>query len=154
MGVQIGDRCSFKPVFFNGEPFLVKIGNHVQIADDVCFFTHGGGWVLRTEIPDMDTFGKIVIKDNVYIGAGAYIMQGVTIESNVIVAARAVVTKSVPEGVIVGGNPAKIIGTVADFKIKMLPYNMKTKGLGLEAKISKIKNAPEEMFIKKDYLNF
>jgi len=152
MGVQIGEGCNIKPVSFGGEPFLIKIGNNVQITDNVRFFTHGGAWVLRKEIPHMDFYGKIEIKDNVYIGSGAYIMQGVTIESNVIVAARAVVTKSIPEGVIVGGNPARIIGSIEEFKKKMIPFNMKTKGLGIQEKINMIINAPEVMFIKKEYL--
>ena len=154
MGVQIGNNCSLKNPSFGGEPFLVSIGDHVQITDNVHFFTHGGGWVFRKEIPDMDFFGKIVIKDNVYIGSGAYIMPGVTIESNVIIGAHSVVTKSVPEGAIVAGNPAKIIGSIEDYKHKISPYNMKTKGLSINDKIKKIKNAPESMFVKKEYLKF
>jgi acetyltransferase-like isoleucine patch superfamily enzyme len=152
MGVTIGENCSIKKPSIGGEPFLITIGNHVQITDNVHFFTHGGGWVFRKEIPDMDFFGKIVIKDNVYIGSGAYIMPGITIESDVIVGARSVVTKSVPPGVIVAGNPAKIIGTLDDYKQKIIPFNMKTKGLNLDEKIKKIKNAPESMFVKKKYL--
>ena len=90
----------------------------MQITDNVAFFTHGGGWVFRNEIPDMDFFGKIIVKDNVYIGSGSSILPGVTIESNVIVAARSVVTKSIPEGVVVAGNPTRIVGTVEDYKNK------------------------------------
>lgn len=152
MGVTIGANCSIKYPSFGGEPFLVTIGNHVQITDNVHFFTHGGGWVYRHEIPDMDFFGKIVIKDNVYIGSGAYIMPGVTIESNVIIGARSVVTKSVPSGVIVAGNPAKIIGNLEEYKQKIMSYNMKTKGLSLNKKFELIKNASDSMFIKKEYL--
>jgi acetyltransferase-like isoleucine patch superfamily enzyme len=151
-GVKIGNCCSLGSSNFGGEPFLITIGNHVQITDNVRFFTHGGGWVFRNEIPDFDIFGKIVIKDNVYIGSGAYIMPGVTIDSNVIVAARSVVTKSVPAGVIIAGNPARIIGTIEDFKNRNLQFNMKTKGLTIQEKITKIKNAPEEMFVTKPFL--
>ena len=49
------------------------------------------------------------IGDNVWIGGSAVIVPGVTIGNNVVVAAGAVVTKDVPDNVVVGGNPAKII---------------------------------------------
>lgn len=51
----------------------------------------------------------ILIKRNAWIGAAAIILPGVTIGENAIVAAGAVVTKDVPDNMIVGGNPAKII---------------------------------------------
>jgi serine acetyltransferase len=47
-------------------------------------------------------------------------MPGVIIENNVVVAAGSIVTKSVPSGVIIGGNPAKIIGDYDIYKSKVL----------------------------------
>ena len=52
---------------------------------------------------------KVVIGDNVWIGANVSIMKGVTIGNNVVVAASAVITKDVPDNVLVAGVPAKII---------------------------------------------
>ena len=54
-------------------------------------------------------FGKVVIKENAWICMGAIIYPGVTIGRNAVVAAGAVVTKDVPDDVVVGGNPARII---------------------------------------------
>ena len=51
----------------------------------------------------------ITIEDNVWIGMNSLVLKGVNIGSNSIVAAHSVVTKNVPENVIVAGNPAKII---------------------------------------------
>ena len=51
----------------------------------------------------------IVIGEKVWIGANATIVPGVTVGNGAIIAAGAVVTKDVPENVIVGGVPAKII---------------------------------------------
>ena len=51
----------------------------------------------------------VIISNNVWIGMNATILKGVTIGENSVVAAGAVVTKSVPANVVVGGNPAIII---------------------------------------------
>ena len=55
------------------------------------------------------------------------IMPGITIGSNVVIAAGAVVTKNIPDGVVVGGNPAKIIETIENFEKKYIKYNMGCK---------------------------
>jgi len=69
--------------------------------------------VSRTDIPMMDQgmgeYVPIRIDDDVWIGAGAIILKGVHIQRGAIIAAGAVVTKSVPPYAIVGGNPAKVI---------------------------------------------
>ena len=54
----------------------------------------------------------IVVKDNVWIGAHATILAGVTIGENAVVAAGAVVTKDVPANTIVGGVPARVLKTI------------------------------------------
>ena len=65
--------------------------------------------------PSRPTIGTapVVIKDNVWVGMGAVILKGVTIGENSVVAAGAIVTKSVPANAIVAGNPAQVV--------KMLP---------------------------------
>lgn len=131
---------------------MISIGNHVQITAGVKFFTHGSAWIFRNEIPDFDLFGKIIIKDNVYIGNNALIMPGVTIENDVIVGAGSVVTKSIPSGWIVAGNPAKKVGEVEDFKKRMKKYNFGTKGLSFEEKRNIIESKSQDLFIIKEYL--
>ena len=54
-------------------------------------------------------FGQVTIKENAWICIGAIICPRVTIGRNAVVAAGAVVTKDVPDNVVVGGNPARII---------------------------------------------
>lgn len=54
----------------------------------------------------------VFIEDNVFLGNEVTVLKGVRIGKNTVVAARSVVTKSFPENVIIGGCPAKIIGTV------------------------------------------
>lgn len=54
----------------------------------------------------------INIADNVFVGAGAFILKGVSIGKNSVVGAGAVVTRDVPENVVVAGNPAKVISNL------------------------------------------
>lgn len=43
MGVEIGENTMIAPtVSFSSEPYLIKIGNNVQVTDNVSFNTHGG----------------------------------------------------------------------------------------------------------------
>ena len=101
-----------KHVFINFDCVLLDLGG-IEIEDNVLL---APGVKLLTEGHPVDplqrktlTAGKIHIKKNAWIGAGATILQGVTIGENSVVAAGAVVTKDVPDNVVVGGVPAKTI---------------------------------------------
>lgn len=101
-----------KSVFINSSCHFqdqggIVIGDYTQIGHNVILATlnhdltpeHRG-----TTIPAL-----IVIGENVWIGAHATVIPGVTIGNNAVIAAGAVVTKDVPENTVVGGNPARII---------------------------------------------
>lgn len=122
LGVRIGDGCQILTnprLVFGTEPWLIKIGDHVDITAGVKFLTHEGGiWVVRglnKKYDDLDCFKPIKVGNNVLIGVNSLIMPGITIGDNVIVAAHSVVTKDVENDTIIGGNPAKIIGKTSDF---------------------------------------
>jgi acetyltransferase-like isoleucine patch superfamily enzyme len=57
------------------------------------------------------TYGKITISEDVWLGANCTILQGVTIGDGAVIAAKAVVTKDVADYMIVGGIPAKELGS-------------------------------------------
>ena len=149
IGVNIGEHTLISTRNWSTEPYLITIGNNVQVTQDAYFHTHGGGNCIRKEIPDFDAFGKIVVKDWAYIGSGAHIMPGVTIGEEAIIAAGSVVTKSVPDRMVVGGNPAKIIGTVEDYKERNIKYNVRTKRMSGKKKKKYLLELPDEMFIQK-----
>ena len=84
----------------------IEIGNNVLIGPQVVITTASHG--IKVEDRSNLYVNKIVIEDNVYIGAHATILPGVTIGEGSIVAAGAVVTRDVPKNTIVKGVPAKV----------------------------------------------
>jgi acetyltransferase-like isoleucine patch superfamily enzyme len=88
----------------------ISIGNHVLIADLATIWDTD----FHQVTPEAPIHvSPVVIEDNVWIGAAATILPGVVIGAGSVVAAHAVVTKSVPSGVLVAGNPAKIIKKIS-----------------------------------------
>ena len=77
------------------------------------------------------------------------IMPGVTIGNHVLIAAGSVVTKSVPSGVVVGGNPAKIICTIEEYKNKNIRFNTNTKSVAAEDKKKILLSLDDNKFITK-----
>jgi acetyltransferase-like isoleucine patch superfamily enzyme/quercetin dioxygenase-like cupin family protein len=124
----------FAPFHTNFGRFI-NIGKHVFI-NHTCSFLDMGGITLQDHVligPRVNLVTEnhplalaerramlcqpILIKRNAWIGAGATILPGVTIGENSVVAAGAVVAKDVPDNVVVGGVPAKILKGIADDNI-------------------------------------
>ena len=126
-GQEIDECFGLFPPFYTDYGKNIKLGKGVFINEGCCFQDQGG-----IEIGDNALIGQQVviatlnhdlapdkranmipapvkIGNNVWIGAHATILAGVTIGDNAVVAAGAVVTKDVPANSVVGGVPAKII---------------------------------------------
>lgn len=151
IGVNIGFNNLINKNHWSSEPYLITIGSNCQLTN--CkIFTHGGGNAVRHLYPDFDCFGKVIIGNWVYIGTNAMIMPGVTIGDNVLIAAGSVVTKSIPSGVVCGGNPAKIICTIDEYYERNKKYDLKSKRLSIIDKENLLKTIPSEKLISKNYL--
>jgi acetyltransferase-like isoleucine patch superfamily enzyme len=126
-GSEIDESVAvFTPLYINYGKHT-KIGKNVFINFDCTFLDLGGitiddGVLIAPKVsllseghpisPDkrQSLVPKAIhIKKNAWIGAGATILHGVTIGENSVVAAGSVVSKNVPDNVIVAGTPAKII---------------------------------------------
>lgn len=148
IGVTIGHDNLIGKNHWSSEPYLITVGSHCQLTD--CrIFTHGGAQPIRDKYPDFDLFGKVTIGDYVYIGTGSLIMPGVTIGNNVLVAAGSVVTKSVPDRMVVGGNPAKIICSIEDYYERNKNWDLGIKGKSGDEKKLILLELPEDKFIRK-----
>lgn len=89
----------------------VNIGDDVMIGPEVMILTGGHAIddpVIRL-IDQKIVTAPVIIEDDVWIGARAILLPGVTVGSRSVVAAGSVVTKDVSSGTLVGGNPAKLI---------------------------------------------
>ena len=127
IGQKVDDKFGLFPPFYTDYGKNITVGKGVFINEGCCFQDQGG-----IEIGDNALIGQQVviatlnhdlapdkranmlpspvkIGNNVWIGAHATILAGVTIGDNAVVAAGAVVTKDVPANSVVGGVPAKII---------------------------------------------
>ena len=89
----------------------VCIGNHVNLAQGITITALNHNFEDASKRIDEQgiTTKPVVIGDDVWIGANAVILPGVTIGNHCVVAAGAVVTKDVPDNCVVGGVPAKVI---------------------------------------------
>lgn len=149
IGVKFGKNCLIATKNWSSEPYLIEIGDNVQVTHNVSIHTHGGSHVARKMIPNFDMFGKVIIKDGAYIGAYSQIMPGVTIGEGSLVASGSIVTKSVPAGVVVAGNPAKYVCTIEEYIERNKQHNLGTKGLSFEEKKKVLLSTDEDKFIKK-----
>lgn len=90
----------------------VRIGRHFHPGRGLTIFSSNHNYRSNRMIPydDVDLLGPVVIEDFVWVGANVSIVPGVTIGEGAVVAMGAVVTRNVPPGAVVGGNPARVIG--------------------------------------------
>jgi acetyltransferase-like isoleucine patch superfamily enzyme len=109
LGVRIGEECRIASDLYAREPFLIDIGNRVGISTGVRFITHDGAASITRRSPTCKIYGRIVVGDDTFIGVNSLILPGTVIGRNCIVGAGSVVRGTVPDGVVVMGNPARVV---------------------------------------------
>ena len=108
--VAINHGCSF-----DGGCAGITIGSQTRIANNVTIYAFNHGMAADTPIYQQNSESKgVIIGKDVWIGAQAAIVDGVTIGDCAVIGMNATVTKDVPDYAIVAGNPAKVIGDRRD----------------------------------------
>lgn len=109
--IKIGDNCFIGSSCEFNVRSAVLIGNNCLIASGCRFIDHDHNISGTGAFPQMDGVeAEIVVQNNVWIGAIVIVLKGVTINEGAVIAAGAVVTKSVPMNEIWAGVPAKKVG--------------------------------------------
>lgn len=138
-GLSVGNNFSLQrgAKIDSAFPWLVEIGNNVTIAPDSLILSHDGS---TKKVLGYSRIGKVVISDNVFIGAKCIILPNTKIGTNSIVGAGSIVCQNVPDNVVVAGNPARIICSLDEFRSKnneiLKKSNMYDKKYTRKGKIS------------------
>nr|WP_127573178.1 maltose acetyltransferase domain-containing protein [Paenibacillus xylaniclasticus] len=129
---SMGDSIYIEPTFRCDYGYNIHVGNHFYanfdcVMLDVCEIRIGDNCLLapgvhiytathplnvQERISGAEYGIPVTIGDNVWIGGRAILNPGVTIGNNVVIGSGAVVTSNVPDNVVVGGNPARVIKTI------------------------------------------
>ena len=112
-GSKIGNRCKVSSHTFICEGVTLEddvfVGHNVTFINDRYPRATNGTGQLQTEA-DWSCVGTLV-KSGASIGSGATLLCGITIGENALIGAGSVVTKNVPAGAVVAGNPARVVKT-------------------------------------------
>lgn len=118
MGVKIGEGTKIQGgvIIDYSHYWLIEIGKNVTIAPRVHILAHDASPKYELGYTKL---ARTIIKDNVFIGANAIILPGITVGESVIIGAGSVVTKDIPANVVVAGNPARVICLTKEYYEKV-----------------------------------
>ena len=133
IGKKVDDSFLLIPPFYATGGLDISVGRNVFVNQNCTFYDLGGldiaddvmigpnvsiitsGHPIEPSQRRAFVIAKpIAIERNVWIAAGATIIGGLTVGENSVVAAGSVVTEDVPPNTLVGGNPARVIRSIAD----------------------------------------
>lgn len=123
-GVRVGENVRFfspsNTLVDLTCPWLISIGNNVNITHGVIILSHDYSWSVLKGKPDnpgriLGAQSPVHIGDNVFIGMNAVITRGVTIGDNVIIGTGSVVTNDCESNFVYAGVPAKKIMTIEEY---------------------------------------
>ena len=126
-GMQVEEGVTvMRGVDFGSEPYLIKLHKFCRLSSNVLFVTHDGGtWAFRhsdSRFAHVIKYGTIEIGEYSFIGANTTILPGVKIGNHVVVGAGSVVTRDIPDGMVVAGVPAKVVCTTLEYAEKCLGH--------------------------------
>jgi len=113
--LTIGDNVFINDFFWCNAKGSITIGNDVLIGPCVTIHSSNHNYSANSELPFREqghTDKKVIIGNNVWLGANCVILPGVAVSDNVVIAAGSVVTKTIEIEGVYGGIPAKFIKSI------------------------------------------
>jgi acetyltransferase-like isoleucine patch superfamily enzyme len=114
--ISFGNNISIHPMSYIDGAGDIEIGNDVSIAHSTSIISTNHNW-NDASIPikyNKESFKKVIIEDDVWIGCGCRILAGAHISKRAVIAAGAVVIQDVQSNTVYGGVPAKFIKSIND----------------------------------------
>lgn len=117
---EFGFNITIRNNFFANFDCIMLNGNQITIGDNVLFAPRTGLYTANHAIHPLERISggcyahPIVIKNKVWISAGAHVLGGATIGENTIIGAGNVVTKNIPANVIAAVIPCRVIQDISD----------------------------------------
>lgn len=106
--ITLGSYCLISPGVELTSAVSITLGNNCMLAVDVMI--HDSDWHgLYNRLRPFHCTQAVSLGNNVWVGARAMILKGVTIGDNAVIGAGSVVTKDVDPNTVVAGNPAKLV---------------------------------------------
>lgn len=109
--ISVGNKVSIHQFCYFDSQDEIVIGSNVSIGNSVKFITSSHKFLDKDDLIKNQgvTTKSIIIEDNVWIGCGVTILQGVKISKNSIIGANSLVNKDIPQDSIAAGVPCKVI---------------------------------------------
>ena len=95
--------------------WLIEIGDNVTLAPRVHILAHDAS---TKHFLGYTKIGRVVIGNNVFVGAETVILPGVAIGSNVVIGANSTVTHDIPDNSVAVGSPAKVVCSLEEYLVK------------------------------------
>ena len=132
-------------------PWLIEIGNNVQLTAGVRILTHDYSWAVLKKIygPVLGSAGKVKIEDNVFVGSNTVILGETHIGKNTIIGAGSVVKGKIPDNCVAVGNPCRPVESIHEYYKKRLDRQFKeAKELAVSYYQHTGSIPPEELFFE------
>ncbi len=110
--IEVGDHSGASSAVLSARS-LIRVGKYVKLGGNVRIFDHDfhplDAGARRLDRDEECATAPVVIGDDVFIGANAIILKGVTLGNRVVVGAGSVVASSFEDDSVIGGNPARLL---------------------------------------------
>lgn len=152
-GISIGENCIFcSPLPIWRDSFLLSFGNNVLVSGNVSFLLHDAAPTTVSDGIGTDVLGGCHIGNHCFIGANSTIMPGVMLADYTVVGAGSVVTHSTEQpGLVIAGNPARVVCTVKEYINKNSNKIVNLDGMSMDDIRAYIDQNPDKLLKRSSF---